>query len=129
MPVAWLSATTAGASPAWPSVWSVGSSNTLTLSVVNTSLTAQVAAWQCSNQATQSSCTTTNGRKSCVTTYSRNVAYLSSMNLLVQVPEACASGPCTPTALTTDSCSYTYAAGASQTSACALRACRAAQRK
>ena len=107
-PNLWLSATPALGQ--WPTAWP-NSTAAIFVSVVNTSMSVTLPAWTCSDGTTQT-CTGGGNQQKCSTNgWYRQYSYATSFTLHPTLPAACASGPCAPSGLSTDSCSQAMTLG------------------
>ena len=91
----------------WPTQLTT-SNQMLTIALSNSSVTANVPAWTCTNSQTQSSGCNSKNSGSCTYTYYRTVSFLSVANMQVQLPDSCSTGPCTPSQLIASGCSLVY---------------------
>lgn len=106
---------------AWPTSISASSNTPFSVTLSNTSVAAvSLQPYKCVNsQSSSGSGCGNNKGGSCTYTYYRTISYLSVADLRVVLPEACSTGPCTPTSLVVTGCSF-YSATQPVTSAYVL---------
>ena len=106
----------------WPTSLTPSSNTPFTVTLSNTSVASvSLPPYKCTNSQTSSGSGCGNSKGgSCTYTYYRTVSFLAVAELRVVLPDACRTGPCTPSKLVVSACSL-YSASPAVTSAC----CRA----